>query len=203
MKNRVDVTTPAGDTTLIGALTAVEGTTTVSVVAERGAIGVVATSPKSTRVTLERLVPVIVTTDPRKPLSGTNDVIVGRAIVGDGDGVGVGVMTGWNVGRVKVGTAIVGGTFSVKLGGGVSDGDGLTDALADAEGTAPPMSLLLSLPAVPPADPVGRIVPGANVPSASAEGVAVVALSFGRSQALKTSASASSAAIRPTTTRPK
>lgn len=209
MKNRADVTTPAGDTRLIGALTAVEGTTTVSVVAVRGAIGVVAMSPKSTRVTLARLVPLIVTSDPRKPLSGTKDVIVCRAIVGDGDGVGVGVMTGWNVGRLKVGTAIVGGTFSVKLGGGVSDADG-TATEGDGGTDVRVVANAVGEGSTTTSETFGDALvdgPGATVPmpgtASCASGEPLALAGFSRSQALRTSASANSAATRPTTTRPK
>ena len=209
MKNRVEVTTPAGETTLSGALTAAGGTRATTVVAVGGDIGGVATSPNSTSVTLARFVPVIVTIEPRGPLSGTKDVMVGRAIVGDGDGEGDGVgITPWNVGSAKVGTAMVGGTGAVKLGGTVSDadgtasdGDGSTDvrtvAKAVAEGSTTSERLGDAL-----VDAAGATVPMTGSASCvSGEPLALAGLS--RSHALRTSASASSAAKRPTTTRPK
>ena len=209
MKKRVVVTTPAGVTTLSGALTAAGGTCATTVVAVGGDSGGVATSPNRTSVTLERFVPVIVTIEPRGPLSGTKDVMVGRAIVGEGDGDGDGVIAGWNVGSAKVGTAIVGGTGAVKLGGIVSDGDGRA---SDGDGTAD--MRIVANTVVEGATTTSETVGGALVEAAGGtvpmpgrascpSGEPLAVAGFSRSHALRTSASASSAAKRPTTTRPK
>lgn len=196
MKNRVEVTTPGGDTTPMRALTAPNGTVAMTVVAVGGEFGAVARSPNSTSVTLARLVPVIVTIEPRSPLSGTNDVIVGRAIVGDGDGEGAGVGSTIGIvgnGRLGGGSA-VGGAGGVKLGGGVSEAD---DSGSEAEGSGgeadgrPPVAL---------ADG-GATVPMTGSPSCvSGEPLALVA--FIRSQPDRTSASARRTAKR-LLTRPR
>jgi hypothetical protein len=159
MKNRVEVTTLAGDTTLIGALTAASGTIATTVVAVGGDLGAVATSPNSTSVTPARFVPVIVTIEPRNPLSGTNDVIVGRAIVGGGEGEDVAV--GSTIGIVGNGMLSEGSAVGVKPGGNVSDADGsasegdgtsevMVDAMADGDGRPP--AALADAGATAPAD---------------------------------------------------
>jgi len=209
MKNRVEVTTPAGETTLSGALTAAGGTRATTAVAVGGDIGGVATSPNSTSVTLARFVPVIVTIEPRGPLSGTKDVMVGRAIVGDGDGERVGVgITAWNVGSAKLGTAMVGGTGAVKLGGTVSDGDGSasdgdgsTDTRVVANAVVEGSTTTRERVGDALVDAAGAVPMTGRASCVSGEPLALAGLS--RSHALRTSASASSAAKRPTTTRPK
>ena len=95
MKNRDEVTTPAGDNRLIGALIAARGTIAMTCQSSAETSAPSRHRRAELSVTLARFVPVIVTIEPRNPLSGTNAVIAGRAIVGDGEGVaGVGSTIG-------------------------------------------------------------------------------------------------------------
>jgi hypothetical protein len=194
MKNRVEVTTPAGDTTLIGALIAVNGMIATTVVAVGGDFGVVGTLPNRTSVTPARFVPVIVTIEPRNPLSGTNDVIVGRAIVGDGEGEGAGVgstIGSVGNGRLGVGSAV----WSVSdADGSASDGDGTSEVMVDAmaDGDGRPPAALADGGATAPADGSPSCVSG--------EPLAVAGLN--RSQPDRTSASTTRTAKR-LPTRPR
>jgi hypothetical protein len=192
MKNRLEVTTPAGDTTLSGALIAASGTATTTVVAVGGDFGMAAMSPNSTSVTLARFVPVIVTIEPRSPPSGTNAVIVGRAIVGAGEGVRACV--GSTIGIV--GKGMVGDGSPVDASdadGSASEGDGTSEAIVDARGEEDGrLSVVL-------AD--GTTVPLAGSPSGvSGEPLAVAG--FNRSQPDRMSASTRRTAKR-LLTRPR
>ena len=189
MKNRVEVTTPAADTTLIGALIAVSGTVATTVVAVGGDFGAVATSPNSTSVTPARFVPVIVTIEPRNPLSGANDVIVGRAIVGGGEGEGVAV--GSTIGIVGNGTLSEGSA----LGGSVSDADG---SASEGDGTSE-----VIVDASAGADADGRPTVGfADGSPSCVSGEPLVFAGLNRSQPDRTSASARRTAQR-LPTRPR
>jgi len=189
MKNRVEVTTPAADTTLIGALIAVSGTVATTVVAVGGDFGAVAMSPNSTSVTPARFVPVIVTIEPRNPLSGTNDTIVGRAIVGGGEGEGVAV--GSTIGIVGNGTLSEGSA----LGGSVSDADG---SASEGDGTSE-----VIVDASAGADADGRPTVGfADGSPSCVSGEPLVFAGLNRSQPDRTSASARRTAQR-LPTRPR
>ena len=188
--------TPAGETTLIRDVTAVSGTFATTAVAVGGMTGVVATSPNRMRFTVARFVPVIVTKEPRKPDSGTNDVIVGRAKVGEGVGGSVGdgdgVRTGWNVGNTIVGSAMVGGAGGVKLGATVSAGDGMTEieGRAGNEGD----TLTIGTTEVGSASGVAELV--AVAPSPASVGVGVASAAFSRSQPERRSAKTMKPAMR-------
>ena len=98
--------------------------------------------------------------------------MTGTARVGEAVGDGVGVITGWKVGSVTLGTATVGGTFSVKVGGGVALGVGDATVVSDGlgDGVPPKMSVLFSGPAGPVTVPPGATVPiASNVPNGGAE----------------------------------
>jgi len=193
MKNRVEVTTPAADTTLIGALIAVSGTVATTVVAVGGDFGAVAMSPNSTSVTPARFVPVIVTIEPRNPLSGTNDTIVGRAIVGGGEGESV--AAGSTIGMVGNGMLSEGGALGVTLGGSVSDADG---SASEGDGTSE-----VIVDASAGADADGRPTVGfADGSPSCVSGEPLVFAGLNRSQPDRTSASARRTAQR-LPTRPR
>lgn len=176
-KNCADLTTPLGATRLMRLVTAPLGTiATTCVLVTR--VGAVATSPKSTTVTVARLLPLIVTLVPTRPLTGRNSVSVTAAAEADGDG---GVVVAGAVGAV-VG-AVVGAAVGVKLAGkvGAVDGAVVGDAGAVSSGTfdrspAPP-GLGPDVDTVP----IGSNVPNDAVAEASA-GISRVSVAFSRSQ---------------------
>ena len=186
-KNWAEVTTPLGPTRLMRLVTAPPGTTaTTCVLVTR--VGAVGTSPKSTMVTVARLLPLIVTVVPTRPLTGRNSVSVTGAAEADGGAVradAVGPAVG----------AVVGAAVGVKLAGAVGDGGVMGDADGVSSGTferrpAPP-----SLgPAVDTA-PIGSKVPNDDVADASA-GISRVSVAFSRSQPEMMSARSTNATKR-------
>ena len=116
-------------------------------------VGDAGRSPKSTRVTAERPVPVIVTMVPGRPSTGTKAVMTGRAALGEGEGgsegttVGngsVGALVGGSVtGGRLTGGSVTGGTVidarGVSNGGMLDAGDGRSVVSVEGDG-APVMS---------------------------------------------------------------